>query len=33
MQSRLQMYNKLLLSWNWEEEAVMRCKELLKRLK
>ncbi len=33
IQSRLQIYNKLLLSWHGEEEAVTRCKELLKKLK
>lgn len=33
MQSRIALYNKLLLSWHGEEEAITRCKELLKYFK
>ncbi len=33
IQSRITLYNKLLLSWHGEEEAISRCEELLKYFK
>jgi hypothetical protein len=33
IQSRIKLYEKLLLSWHGEEEAVTKCKELLKYFK
>ncbi len=32
IQSRIALYNKLLLSWHGEEEAITRCEELLKKI-